>query len=319
MALPTWRGEVTAGIIANRRLQQLLFALLVASASLALIVFTRRVLPPGHSDFGAVWFGARSLVHGVNPYPLVGPGLQFDWAFRLNYPATAFVAAIPFSILSEDSAANLFIFLSTFLLAYGIHGHRPHLVWMLPSAAFVVAARAAQWSPLLAACYIIPSFGVILAAKPSTGLAVAVSGWAPFKYAVSGAVVLGLLSLLLCPSWPAQWFSVIGHSWEFSPPVTRPAGFLMVLAALKWRTPEGRFLLALSLVPQTSSWYEGLLPMLVAKTKPEAQILSMTSSVGYLLLIPLAISTGNVSSAVVGSMMVAFCYLPALIVVLRRA
>jgi hypothetical protein len=104
-----------------------------------------------------------------------------------------------------------------------------------------------------------------------------------------------------------------------TPPFMRPGGFVLALAALRWKKPEGRFLLMLCLVPQTPSWYEGVLPMLVAHNKREAQVLSLTSSLGYVLLIPLALmsTTREIASTTIGQMMVAFCYLPAVIAVLR--
>ena len=49
-------------------------------------------------------------------------------------------------------------------------------------------------------------------------------------------------------------------------------------------------------------------------------MLAFVSSLGYLLLIPLSYAspTREISIFAVGHLMVAFCYLPALIVVLRR-
>src|SRR4051812_20584786 len=71
-------------------------ALCVAAFGAAFTLAERIRVPEAHSDFGAVWFGARSIVRGVDPYPLVGPGLPFSWWWHLNYPGTALIAAIPF-------------------------------------------------------------------------------------------------------------------------------------------------------------------------------------------------------------------------------
>jgi hypothetical protein len=163
--------------------------------------------------------------------------------------------------------------------------------------------------------------GWVVALKPSTGLAAFAS--LPRKYwlpmTLAGLVLCGL-AIPILPTWPRDWLSLVAGGWEFSAPVTRWGGVVLLLALLRWRSREARFLFVLALVPQVSSWYEGLLPMLVGRTKRECQVLSLTSSVGYLLMIPLAMQspTHEIASSTVGNLMVAFCYLPALIVVLRR-
>src|SRR5215207_5028160 len=37
-------------------------------------------------DFDQLWFAARALLAGQNPYHLVGPGRSFPWEFPLFYP-----------------------------------------------------------------------------------------------------------------------------------------------------------------------------------------------------------------------------------------
>ena len=279
-------------------------------------------LPEGHSDFGAVWFGARALLNHESPYALVGPGLQFDWDFPLNYPGTALVAAIPLTPLPEVWASVVFVFLSCFALAYGLFRENWNRVWILPSAAFIVACRAGQWSPLIAAAFLIPSLGFILAGKPSIGIPVAasVSTKQTLTSFLVGGFLLFAVSFALYPAWPVEWLAIVSEASEFSSPITRTGGPLILIALLRWRRPEARLLLMLALFPQTPSWYEALLPMLVAQSRRESQALSMTSSIGYLLLVPLALASGagEIASSEIGSMMIAFCYLPAVIVVLRK-
>lgn len=57
------------------------------------------------SDFGLAWFGASSMIQGIDPYPLVGPGRFYDWRFPLLYPGTAFAAVLPFALMSEQAAS----------------------------------------------------------------------------------------------------------------------------------------------------------------------------------------------------------------------
>jgi hypothetical protein len=105
---------------------------------------------------------------------------------------------------------------------------------------------------------------------------------------------------------------------ELNAPITRVPGFLIVLALLRWRQPEARLLLALACVPQTSSWYETLMPMLVARSKREMQWLVGASGAGYLMQIVMLDYKDEIATTDVGILMVVFVYLPALVIVLRR-
>jgi hypothetical protein len=189
----------------------------------------------------------------------------------------------------------------------------------VPSSAFVIASRAAQWSPLIAAAVFLPWLGWVFQCKPSLGLAAvgATSQKKSFEAFVIGGLLLWFASLLLFPTWPLVWIRNTAGG-GFTSPVGRLGGPIILLAALRWRRPEARLLLLLALVPQTSSWYEALLPMLVAESKREVQALSLLSSAGYMLQIPLLTQDNYISAHDTGAMMVAFCYLPALIVVLRK-
>jgi hypothetical protein len=294
---------------------------LVALFACAMFAFSQH-LASGHSDFSVVWHATKLLFEGKNPYELIGPGrsVQYDW--ELHYPVSTLVAVFPLSLLSERTADFVFVFSSTFLLAYGALRENLNRIWIFASAAFVVNAKANQWSALMASAYFLPAAAVSLCLKPSDGLAI-LAGSERRKtwiFASLSAVILLTISFVMMPDWPRYWRTSVTSSWEFVSPVMRAGGFVLLLSALRWRTREGRFLFVLSLVPQVQSWYSGLLPLLVARTKRENQVLSLVSSLGYILLIPLAMQspTHEISTFTVGRMMIAFCYLPALIAVLRR-
>jgi hypothetical protein len=69
---------------------------------------------------------------------------------------------------------------------------------------------------------------------------------------VIGGAAFVAVSLLVLPSWPLHWFYALQEqNQHLRPPVLRPFGFLLLLAGLRWKTPEGRLLFFLSLVPQT--------------------------------------------------------------------
>ena len=119
------------------------------------------------------------------------------------------------------------------------------------------------------------------------------------------------------PAWPKWWLASLHARTEMTPRVLGK-GFLIVLAVLRWRRPEARLLIALALIPQTPNWYEALPLHLIPATYRQSLAYSLVSSLGYVIA---GCSFGTIRRAPtsdVGSMMVAFAYLPALALVLRR-
>lgn len=285
-----------------------------------LLVEMRARLAPGLSDIGPVWYGGYAILHGLNPYETFGPGLAVNYDWPLNYPALSMVALIPLSLLPEPTAAILFASISVGLLAYGITRDSWDRIWIFVSASFVTAARVAQWAPLIGAAFFLPSLGFVLSLKPTIGTAVvaATPSRKTFLLAIVAAVFLTVVSFVVLPHWPADWLHSIRTGPDMSAPILRPAGFLLLLALLRWRQPEGRLLLAMALIPQTASWYETLLPLLVARTKREMQVLVFGSGIGYLAQIVFLDKKHEIATTDIGILMVVFVYLPALAVVLRR-
>src|SRR5665213_3673427 len=103
-----------------------------------------------HSDFGAVWFGAKAMLQHRNPYELIGHGLEFDH-WPLLYPAPALVAAIPFAVFSERTATMIFVGLSTFALAMAVTRNSWHLLPLFITESYTSSARLGQWSILITA------------------------------------------------------------------------------------------------------------------------------------------------------------------------
>ena len=274
------------------------------------------------TDFGLAWFGARSVLHGVNPYPLVGPGRVFDWDWaELLYPVPAMLLAAPLSWLPQIVAAAVFVWISSFLLAFAVTKDDWNRLFIFPSSAFIVAVRAAQWSPLLSAAFCLPALGFVLCAKPNIGAAMLAASDSPriWKSALIGGVVTLVLSFIVFPSWIGEWLKMVSQSHVLIP-AARPLGFLVpLLALLRWKRSESRLIAALALVPQTGSWYEALPLLLVGQSRREVQVLSLLSSVGF-LLIPTIIhgQPEDQFNREVMSLMIAFAYLPAVIVVLRK-
>jgi hypothetical protein len=281
-------------------------------------------MPTHPGDFGIVWFGGRALLRGINPYPLVGPGLEYDWPWLLLYPATAMVTAIPLAPLTRLAAILIFVFASCALLAFALTKDGWYRMPLFLCAPFIVAAGAAQWSPLFTAAIGIPALAIFFAAKPPLGLALALSGDRSTRiYAVGGGLVLTAISLAMFPGWPAEWMRVLQQSEHIKPPALRLGGFVVLLALIKWRRADARLIVAMALVPQTAAWYEALPLFLVCATRQQTMILGMLSSIGYIIsyamLAPNDPSFDEVRyNDQVGALMIALVYLPAVIMVLRR-
>lgn len=314
-----WRRSIPDERRPSQR-SRVLAALAIAVLSALLFYFERLREPGSHSDFSQAWFGARALIQGANPYDLIGPGRTFEWLWPLFYPATTLLVALPFAWLSELLASTLFVAVSAALLAYAVTADGWYRLPIFLSSAFVIAVRASQWSPLMTAALCLPAAAWLLAAKPNLGLTLIAytRSTTAIKVAVIGGAVLLLASIALLPRWPAYWIANVRSVDQFTIPITRGGGIFVLLALLRWRRPEARLIVALACVPQTVYWYEALPLLLVPATFRESLILSLTSSCGFLLERQLVGFQANVPFRDVGTLMIAFVYLPATLMVLLR-
>ena len=304
----------------RRRAQRLAVAVAIGIGAAAVHYAKIRAVPDHPGDFGLAWFGARALLHGVNPYELIGPGLVYDWPWRLIYPLTAMAAALPLAFLAQTPATLLFVFLSAASLAYSVTRSEWYPLLMCMSAAFLVAVGAAQWSPLFTAAMGLPPLALFFAAKPTVGFALAVAAKPRVRLnALAGTIVLLGVSLALFPRWPIDWFKSLSTASQVAPPLFRFGGIAILVALLRWRRADARMILALACVPQTGSWYEILPLFLIPASANEMMILCGVSSLGYLLQDKVMTAVSETEfNAQVGALMVALAYLPAVIMILRR-
>lgn len=301
-------------------------ALLATAASL--LTYAQDFRVPHHpGDFGLSWFGAQALLNGANPYVLVGPGKVYDWHWpQVLYPATAMVTAMPFTLLPRLTATVAFVWISTALLAWAITSDGWYRLPLFASSAFVIAAAAAQWSPLLTAALCIPWLTWVFAAKPNLSLALLAyatrmsSIWA----LLIGGAAITVISVALFPAWPVHWVAAIKSVSHMHAPIMLPGGAFVLLALLRWRRPEARLIVALACVPQTNSWYEALPLLLVPATFRESIMLSAVSTTGgawWQLLYGRQFITGHTEEElgrITGILMITFVYLPATLLVLHR-
>lgn len=285
-------------------------------------------IPGFRGDLEQALFGARMMWAHRDPYPLVGPGRTFDLPWRLLYPAPSFVLVSPVAWLPDADARTVFVGVSVGLLAYVATRRSYRWLLLFASDAMLTACRTAQWAPLLTGAVFTPFLAPVLAAKPNIGLAVA-AGFRSDRYwrwAAAGGAALLLVSFILLPGWFPAWRAMTAEGTGYMrPPVLETGGIFVLLAALRWRRPEARLLLAMALVPHTPSVYD-LLPLLtVAGSGVElALLVALTHALRWLLPVPPP-GTGVGAAAdfaawarIVSRWSIPTLYLPALAMVMRR-
>jgi hypothetical protein len=265
------------------------------------------------SDFDQIWTALHPFVRGKDPYQAVASsGLHAP----LFYPLTSLVAVYPLGFLSAGVARIVFAALGYAALAYAGAGRRGGLFLGVLSASAINAAVGGQWSPLLTAGTVVPWLSVFWVAKPNLGLSLAVAY--PHRQALWGALVITLLSFALMPGWLGEWLATVGDPVHM-PLAIRPGGFLLLLAAIRWRRPEARLLLALGCVPGSAALYETVPLFLIPANRYEGYILAMLSYVAAALLgflVPAAPAPDMMAGW--WPYLLWLLYVPALVMVLRR-
>lgn len=244
----------------------------VALMALGCCLIGQRI-QPGTNDWGHFWTAGRALVTGANPYEAVD---ALGTGYPLYYPGPAVLVLAPFGLVPLRAAWVAFATLSG--LAFGLAARRyGRGLWVgAISAAFFEAVLLGQWSPAVVAAAAIPALGFMYAVKPSIGVALFV--FRPYRHAALSALAITVLSFIVIPGWPLDWLEALKRT-NHIPPVMKPWGWVLLLGALRWRTPEGRLLLTLSLVPQTTSLYEALPLFLIPRDRWEGYGLAALSYV----------------------------------------
>jgi hypothetical protein len=283
-------------------------------AGWALLTIWRAQLIGWTTDWHVFWTAGHAVVTGNDPYAAV---LALPTGYPLFYPGPALLLLAPFGLLSSKAGWLAWgaITGGLFGLAAGRHGRG---LWIgALSACFAEAVTFGQWVPLLMAAAILPWLGGALVVKPSIGTALWI--WRPSRSAVLGSFALLALSLLVVPGWPAEWLAALRRTNHVAP-LLKPWGWVLLLAVIRWRTPEGRLLLALACIPQTTSLYESLPLFLVCRRRWDAYLLALLSHVAAFVQAQYYSAPGQVLETVIANRWPVFLvtlWLPALVMVLR--
>lgn len=288
---------------------------LIAGIGAALVAYAFATQHEGYGDFLAWWYGARVLLGGGDPYATPPDVAPFFIDEQLFYPLTALIATVPFARLPYHVALASFFGLGSGLLAYGVVRTAPHRLALFCSFPFLIAAQLGHWSPYVAAALLLPALGFLIAVKPNIGLAALVTR--PSRPMILGALVLVVTSISAMPSWPGRWLAAMSQAPPHLVPVATWLGAPLVLAALRWRRPEARLLLVMSLLPQTATFADQLMLFLVPQTRRQSLLLALIGVAGGIAWM-LQLRSGGHPALVGGPYVVASLYLPALVVVLRH-
>jgi hypothetical protein len=306
--LSAMTSRVTAAVPTRLRLP---LALLLGCAS---GVRAHQLSQHAPNDFSQVWFAARALLAGANPYPLIGPGRAFAWQWPFFYPLPAAIVAVPFAPLQMAWASAAFVAVGAGVFAWALMAQGVASLLLSLSAATLVAVELAQWSPLLAAAFVLSPLSVAFVAKPTLGAALFVAR--PSWWAIVGGVLLSAVAFALHPGWFGDWLGGFVHPTRplhFRAPVMHPGGVLTLLALRRWRRPEARLLAAMACVPQSMILYEAVPLCLIPRGVREcAAFLLLT----YAAQAALVLSADDLIAT--GRWIVWLLYLPATAMVLRR-
>ena len=268
-------------------------------------------------DFTYAWRAAGHLLGGRNPYEHM-PAAPYTQGGLFLYPLTTAMLAAPFAKLSVAQAGAIFIGLSAGLLAVSLTRDGYWRLTVFLSPAWLLAFFNIQWSPLVMASALLPALGWVGVAKPNLGL-VAFAYRPRWSTAIACAVLI-ILSLLWLPTWPFSWLATLRiQEAPHEPPIFWPLGFLALAAILRWRTREGRTLLAASIAPAMSLPYDHLMLWLVARNWRESLVLVVTSWAAWLVALATAPHDLTRSPGFVQGLLAVGMYLPATVIVLRRA
>ena len=284
-------------------------------------------------DSIVLWRGARMLMEGTNPWSsadwatsgALHASQDVAWRIALTepmyYPMPAVVLWLPLALLPFLAASIVFNGIGACLFTFAVTRDGLHRAWLCGSIPFFIAMRFGQWSPLIAAAFVLPHLGAALLAKPNLGFPVWIAR--PTVSATIACLVLLVLPTLVAPWWIEGWLhnvtTEMGRATPHPVPLTMfgGAGVLLLLAALRWRRAEARLLLAMACLPQLPYWADQLPLLLAARSRREVIGLVLLTLLGMVTWLGFFVGKGDPTDTM-RPISILCTYLPALVLILRR-
>lgn len=264
--------------------------------------------------------GARRILAGQhNIY--AQPYAPYASQYALSYPLTTSFLLLPLAPLPPQTAAMLFVGITTAISAYVLSRRRLDELLLFASAPAVFAWCWAQWAPLLLIQGIAAWTVVLGIGKPQ--VCAVMFAYRPSWRGAALAICAALATLLWSPTWPLDWLRgsirTAGEVSEHSGALFAPGGFLLLLAVWKWRDPRARLLLALTIIPNRLWFYDQLFLGLVPENTRRRIVwvlCSWVAAAGWAIARQI---TGDEARFALEALIVALIYGPALIFVLKPA
>jgi hypothetical protein len=246
-------------------------ALLVGILCGILCAFALSRIGNGAGDFGWSLRATRDLLAGNDPYRYP-PG-----PYNIPYPLPTALLAMPLTWLRDFIAGGVFFGISSGALAWLILSYgQPWQFLIFLSWPFLYASFYAQWAPLILCLYFMPVFLPVLLMKPQTALPLVLTQ-RPSWLGIGLTLAIGLVSLVIYPSWPFVWLGQISTYQGIIPPLfTLPLGPLMLFALLRYRDRKAWLLLLTAIMPQRVL-YDQMALFLIASNRREMLILVLCS------------------------------------------
>ncbi len=246
---------------------------IAAGSAAAVIPHAIRLAGVGLGDIGLPIAGIFAFQQGGSPYELRLRGTPAPL-----YPFTTMILLWPLTWLPVKLIVPAFIGLASAALAYGlVHQDKPWRLLVFLSPPFLAAIESVQWSPLVTASLLVPALlPLAVLAKPQLAIVPAINGRWSLR-TIAAAVAIVLISIIVWPAWPIEWLRKANfHTFVgFSPLLVVP-GFLLIAAAIAWRSRSGRLLLAMSF-PMQRYFYDQLPLFLIPKSWRQMLVLLAAS------------------------------------------
>jgi hypothetical protein len=297
--IPEWRLRLAVALLLG-----------IASAAYCTWSISKARVP---SDFEFWWRAARALLEGGDPYQRLENTSSWPLPDRLFYPLPALLLTVPVAWMPLPLAAGAMLGSASGVLAWALSRDGFGRLWLFATPSFVMALKVGQWSPVLTLAALVPAFGCLAAIKPTLGLGALFYrlDWRAF----AGAALLAIASIAILPAWPREWLANLHHVTSHPPPIATPLGVVLILAVFRWRTPEGRFLLAMACVPQLLFFADQLPVYLVARTRTQMATLALCGTVAWLAWF-VQLKTGDLYVTMAAPYVTIGVYAPALLLVL---
>jgi hypothetical protein len=303
--------------------QRLLVAVAIGVVTAGYWFYASWANPTGVSDFDQLWGGARALLAGENPYAVVranAPGPAGRFGYNLYYPLPALVVVLPLGLLPIVTARAIFCGVSFATLAYALTKRNWYPLAGLASGAGLMSLSLAQWSPLTAATVLVPALSAVSATKPNAHVAVFASYQRRRSFLVSAltGMICFVIAFAIRPGWVGEWLGAINRDPNLRPIGFHPLGWLLLLAAFRWRRRAARWLLVACFLPGTPVVYNALPMFAFPWTFRATLVLALLSHAAMWPPLLISAQTFAEYAGVSVPSLIVLLYLPAVALLLRE-